>query len=787
MKTKKRIAMMAVLILLGLAGGALNNVVTYAAEPEADEQATGVSIIKSGTCGDDLTYTIDALGVLTISGTGAIEDKAFQENIIVKKLVLKEGITGIGDYAFAECRELTGELKIPKSVTTIGRYAFYKCRGFTGDLIIPDNVTEVSDYAFADCSGFQGKLSISSGIKVLRQNIFAGCSGLTGNLVIPDSVTKIGSSVFHNCSGFTGKLTIPESVTYIGNYAFYNCIGFTGDLVIPDTVTRMDNGAFKNCTGFNGNLIISENITSIPFRAFDGCTGLVGEVKIPEGVTQIGEYAFLDVCNLERLVIPKSVSSIDIDAFSADSNTTFVFLNKEVQLPDNDYLFDSYTQAENMVLCCYRDSAIHKAWQRSWTNMNIQWLVDTEDGTYSYKEQADGNHILTGCYSKAEQLTLPTKLEGRTITTLSKSVFADCEKLTLVTIPDSITNIDVRAFMDCKILKEIRVSEKRTDYAAEDGVLYNKEKTTLRYVPGGKTEYTIPESVTVISENALADCKDTKLSCYADSYGKEYLKKHGYSYTVVIGKNHVHHYDIVVEQEASCTQSGVRRYTCPDCEGTYTEVIPAKGHVTYITGNAAPTGTTEGYSGDEYCRNCHQLVKKGTVIPKRSGRMVTVKLSGNGGKGKKTTVTCLYKEVYGTLPKAVRKGYTFKGWYTKKSGGTKVTAATRVNSTKTITLYAHWSKVSKPKTKPIKSLSGRNGKLTVKYGKVSGADGYQIWYGTGRSFQQAVKKLTKKTNYTSGKLKKNRVYYVRIRAYKTDSAGNKVYGKWSNMKKTKIS
>ena len=74
----------------------------------------------------------------------------------------------------------------------------------------------------------------------------------------------------------------------------------------------------------------------------------------------------------------------------------------------------------------------------------------------------------------------------------------------------------------------------------------------------------------------------------------------------------------------------------------------------------------------------------------------------------------------------------------------------------------------------------------MKYGKASGADGYQIQYGTKRTFKKAVTKLTKKTTYTSGRLKKNKVYYVRVRAYKTDSAKNKVYGKWSNVKKIKL-
>lgn len=1057
MKTKRMSAVMAVIIALELVGDQMGSITTYAAEPEqatetatevvweteteeeiaepeaeTNAQTTGATIVKSGSCGDsssNLTYTIDSDGVLTISGTGAIKQSAFEGNTEIKKLVLNKGITGIGERAFYDCMELTGDLLIPQGVTIIGGSAFNGCSGLngrleipntvtmikaraflcckrlTGDLIIPDSVTTIGYEAFWMCSGFNGKLQLSSGLQTiprylfyqcsgltgnlvipdsvmtLETNAFRDCSGLTGDLIIPDSVTEIQGCVFQGCSGFdgrlvisnsitdimaytfedcsglTGNLVIPDTVTHIGESAFGGCGKLTGNLVIPRTVTGMDTAAFYNCAGLSGvsipdsitsisdylfsgcsglkgklvipdtvtsigvgvfqdcaglseiilpdhwvgvndymfegcssltKLIIPEGTTSIGKKAFAGCSGLTGDLRIPEGVERIEEYAFsgcsglkgrlvlpqsltyigeygfencsgltgelvlpekltyigqygfyncsgfsgtlrisksidikfLAFCDcsgiehlaledgmtqigndefarmpgLKTVIIPKSVNTIGRNALSAYSNVRCVFLNKDLQLPEDDKIFSRPGEDENMIIRCYRNSTMHAAWDRNhngttsyfWIDWIIQWLVDTEDGVYGYQEQADGNHMLTWCYSKKQRLTLPTELEGRKLTMLSKEAFAECENLTSVTIPDEIAVIDVGAFTGCKTLWEIQVSDSHANYATEDGVLYDKDKTTLLYVPGGKPEYIIPKTVTAIADDALADCQDTKLGCYADSYGKEYLKKQGKSYTVVIGKDHVHKYGMTVEREATCTQSGVRRYTCPGCDETYTEVIPAKGHTTYLTGRVAPTDTTDGYSGDEYCRSCNQTVKKGSVIPKRNGTKVTVKLSGNGGKAKKAVITCGYHEKYGTLPKAVRKGYSFKGWYTKKSGGTKVTAATKVKSLKTITLYAHWSKVSRPKTKPVKSLSGKNRKFTVKYGKASGADGYQIQYGTKRTFKKAVTKLTKKTTYTSGRLKKNKVYYVRVRAYKTDSAKNKVYGKWSNVKKIKL-
>ena len=128
-----------------------------------------------------------------------------RERIIIPSYVKKDSkvykVTKIGEYAFARCSGLTGELKIPESVTSIGERAFEGCRGLTGELKIP------------------------SGVREIGYGAFYGCRGLTGELIIPGSVTKIGEYAFARCSGLTGELKIPESVTKIGADAFYGCSG----------------------------------------------------------------------------------------------------------------------------------------------------------------------------------------------------------------------------------------------------------------------------------------------------------------------------------------------------------------------------------------------------------------------------------------------------------------------------------------------------------------------------------------------------------------------------------
>ena len=162
---------------------------------------------------------------------------------------------------------------------------------------------------------------------------------------------------------------------------------------------------------------------------------------------------------------------------------------------------------------------------------------------------------------------------------------------------------------------------------------------------------------------------------------------------------------------------------------------------------------------------------------------ITYKL--NKGKNHKSNPSTYFKQKI-TLKNPTRKGYVFKGWYTDSKFKKKITSIAKT-SKKDITLYAKWSKVTvkKASLKKVANVSGKKAKVTIK--KVSGAKGYQILYSTDKKFKKNVKKvLTKKTTCTLTKLKKKKTYYVKVRAYKLDSKGEKVFGAYSKVKTVKI-
>ncbi len=197
---------------------------------------------------------------------------------------------------------------------------------------------------------------------------------------------------------------------------------------------------------------------------------------------------------------------------------------------------------------------------------------------------------------------------------------------------------------------------------------------------------------------------------------------------------------------------------------------------------------------------------KGQLIAKANGQaVITVKVQGkdairanckvtvpytityklNKGKNNSKNLNCYYNQKV-TLKNPTRKGYRFKGWYTDKKFKNKVSVIKK-GTKKNFTLYAKWEKVKAAKVNVISAKNNKAGQIQVKYKKVSGIKGYEITYSTDRKFKKSVvKKTTNRTSYTIKKLKKNKTYYIRIRAYCMDSVGKKVYGRYSTVKKVKI-
>ena len=214
---------------------------------------------KSGTCGANLKWKLTDEGVLTITGTGKMKDWDYNNHSpwhtdkSVKQVIIDDGVTTIGEWAFRGCSSLTS-VTIPNSVTTIGEEAFRDCSSLTS-ITIPNSVTTIGESAFRGCSSLTS-IRIPNSVTTIGGEAFSHCRALT-SVTIPNSVTTIGEWTFCECSSLT-SVTIPNSVTTIGSGAFSFCSSLTS-VTIPNSVTTIGSGAFYYCNEIKQ--ITSEAVT----------------------------------------------------------------------------------------------------------------------------------------------------------------------------------------------------------------------------------------------------------------------------------------------------------------------------------------------------------------------------------------------------------------------------------------------------------------------------------------------------------------------------------------------
>ena len=215
---------------------------------------------SSGTCGPNLKWHLTDDGVLTITGKGEMYDYSVPYNSApwryfgVKRIIVGDSVTTIGEYAFSYCSSLTS-ITIPNSVTTIKEYAFSNCSSLTS-VTIPNSVTTIGGWAFSICSSLTS-VTIPNSVTTIGDNAFMGCSSLT-SVTIPNSVTRIGSEAFSDCTNLQ-KVNIGNSVKTIGEFAFNKCTNITqisSEAVVPPTC---ESGVFTDINKSKCKLFVPKN------------------------------------------------------------------------------------------------------------------------------------------------------------------------------------------------------------------------------------------------------------------------------------------------------------------------------------------------------------------------------------------------------------------------------------------------------------------------------------------------------------------------------------------------
>ena len=228
-------------------------------------------------------WNYEALGMLTSFGNFKLEGE-------LKKVVIKDGVTNVSDYALFFLPAAT-QVTLPESVTSIGRYGIAMCSKLTG-MSIPKGVTGIGDFGLAG-NGLTA-VTLPDGLQSLGRGAFDSCASLT-NTTLPAAITAVPGKCFADCTKLL-NVKYAGTVTAIGDLAFESCKALTA-APIPETVTTIDKAAFTGCTALT-DVTIPAGVSTIPEDCFRGCTALA-DIDLPGTVTHVGHNAFTDCAALK--------------------------------------------------------------------------------------------------------------------------------------------------------------------------------------------------------------------------------------------------------------------------------------------------------------------------------------------------------------------------------------------------------------------------------------------------------------------------------------------------------
>ena len=466
----------------------------------------------------------DLNGNKITSITSGTSSTATFKDIQSSKVIIEEGITSIGSYAFRNCTSLTS-VSLPSSLTSVGYSSFQGCTNlnsmdylgtleqwctisFANDysnptfyskalnidgvdmanLEIPEGVETIEDYCFYCCENIKS-LTLPNSLKNIGKSAFDSCRGLT-SLNLPEGIETLGEAAFSACT-YIKSIILPKSLKNVGSLAFngftsLNTVNYSGTLAQWCSINFM--GDYSSPTAYakelyiNGekivDLVISEEIEKIGDYAFQRYTALKS-VTLQSGVKIIGNNAFSICSNLKSANILSDLEEIEEEAF-------YLCRNLDITLPSSLKII----QGDAFYSCTINSM--------NYLGSIEQWCaIDFGD------QDSNPASITRALCINGETVTNLVVPEG--VETIGEYAFYYCKNLISISIPSSVTSIGSSTFAGCSS-SQITVASDNANYSSHEGSLYNKAQTELIRCVGGVSTITILDTVTSIGDYAFSSC-----------------------------------------------------------------------------------------------------------------------------------------------------------------------------------------------------------------------------------------------------------------------------------------
>ncbi|MBR3611185.1 MAG: leucine-rich repeat protein [Oscillospiraceae bacterium] len=490
--------------------------------------------IASGYCGAEeggknLQWVIEPDGTVVISGKGPMENYTEAEeapwmeyNWYIYDVVIEEGVTTIGNYAFADANLHNEPLFLPSTLESIGDYAFKNCSYIWRSLVVPKNVKNIGTYAFQGCKCLDS-LVLPEGLVAIGAGAFNDCKDMGGSVVIPSTVWTIGDEAFKNCGVneffISGMTTFREATAENPTFDSFDVLhlqteepvtehkGYSADNVGKDEIIDSGNiGAMGEQLEVTWSLTASGKLTiggtgrmrdfeekyidfmgwatTAPWVQYNS---KITSIVIEEGVKYIGAYAFFALDHAaNELILPESLEGIGNYAFNGCNN-----LYGKLRIPSN--LKEIGEGAFGYCFALTGDLIIPES------------VVTLGENAFDCCRGFDG------------KLVIP-----KSIGTIAKKTFSGCYRLTSLEIAEGITEIGEEAFYACRALKGDLVIPNSVETIREgafescegfDGKLIlgtglkRIEPDAFRYCERLTGDITIPDNVTYLGPSAFEFCK----------------------------------------------------------------------------------------------------------------------------------------------------------------------------------------------------------------------------------------------------------------------------------------